>query len=411
MAVFEYHALERSGKKVNGVIDADSPVAARRKLRDQELYPTDVQASGLARGGVAPGGADRAQAIRLDFVTVRDLALATRQLAVLLEAGMPLAEALSATVEQSSRAALKNALFDIRDRVMEGATFADSLESHAKIFSSLYVNMVRAGEASGTLEPVLFRLVDILEHQARMKNKVLSTLAYPAFMLTFSLGIISFLMMVIVPRITSLFERLGQELPQLTRILIATTDILGAYWYLMLGAVVLAYMSWRYWISTPQGRLAWDRFKLRVPLLGTLHLKLVCGRFARILGSMLESGLTMMKALDVVSTVVQNRHIEKTMEEVKAGVRRGRDLAAPMEESGVFPPLLIQMVELGQRSGQIESMLLKAADTYDEDVQLTVDALVSLLEPIIIVVMGVFIGMLVLSILLPILNMSTNIGM
>lgn len=405
MAVFEYQALARSGKKVKGMIDADSPAAARRKLRDQQLFPTQVS-KGFAEKSKGSSGRD----LDLGRIPVRDLAMMTRQLAVLLHAGMPLVESLTALLDQTTRARLRKMVFDVRDRVTEGKTLADGLAMHPKAFSLLYVNMVRAGERSGALEQVLFRLADILEHQARMRNKVLSSLAYPLFMALFAVAIITFLMTVIMPRITALFEKQEQDLPWLTEALIATTDFVGAYWYLLIAGVLGATFGWRYWVSRPEGREQWDRFRLWVPLFGALHLKLVCGRFARTLGTMLESGLTMMNALEVVNSVVQNRHIEGAMQEVKAGVRRGRDLAVPLKETGVFPPMLIHMVELGQRSGEIESMLIKVADTYDEDVQLTVDALVSLMEPLIIIVMGLFVGMLVLAILLPILNMSTNIG-
>ena len=407
MAVFEYQAIARdSGRKVKGMIDADNPAAARRKLRDQQMLPTEVTETSSQGGAIAsPDGT-----IDISRVSVRDLSLMTRQLAVLLNAGMPLVESLTALLDQTARPKLRKALFDVRDRVREGVTLADALGAHPRIFGVLYVNMVRAGESSGALERVLFRLTDILEKDARMRAKVLSTLAYPMFMMVFATAIIVFLMVVIVPRITALFERREQDLPQLTEILIAVCDFVGGYWYVLIGGVIGLFMLWRWWVSRTQGRVAWDRFKLRVPLFGMLHLKLICGRFARTLGTMLDSGLTMMKALDVVNTVIQNKYIEEKMGDVKAGVRRGRDLAVPLKETGVFPAMLIHMVELGQRSGEIEGMLLKIADTYDEDVQVTVDALVSLLEPVIIVVMGVFVGLLVLAILLPILNMSSNIG-
>jgi general secretion pathway protein F len=298
----------------------------------------------------------------------------------------------------------------VRGRLVEGVALADALESHPRIFSSLYVNMVRAGEKSGSLESVLSRLADILEHQARVRARVTSTLAYPGFMLVFAIGIISFLTFVVVPRITQLFERRDQELPPLTKLLIGTTDFVGAYWWAILGGMLALFAAWRMWISRDAGRATWDRMKLRFPIYGKLHLKLVCGRFARVLGTMLQSGLTMMRALQVVSTVIDNRHIEMLLDSVKAEVRRGRGLATPMRTTGVFPPLLVYMVELGERSGEIENTLVRVAETFDEDVQVTMDALVSLLEPIIIVVMGVFVGLLVLSILLPILNLSTQIG-
>jgi general secretion pathway protein F len=229
-------------------------------------------------------------------------------------------------------------------------------------------------------------------------------------MVIFAVGIISFLTFVFVPRITQLFERREQELPPLTKLLIATTDFVGSYWWAILGVLIAIYASWRAWIARDTGHATWDRMKLRFPIYGKLHVKLVCGRFARVLGTMLQSGLTMMRALQVVSTVIGNRHIETLLESVKAEVRRGRGLAGPLRATGVFPPLLVYMAELGERSGEMEASLIRVADTLDEDVQVTMDALVSLLEPVIIVVMGVFVGLLVLSILLPILNLSTQIG-
>jgi len=411
MAVYEYKALEKSGKTVRGIVDADSAAAARQKLREQNLYPTTLRSS--AGGGVAAAGpleTGGGGGIAFGGASPRDLALMTRQLAVLLVAGMPLADALNALIEQTSKARLRKTIYEVRARVTEGTSLADAFQAHRRIFSDLYVNMVRAGESSGTLEVVLGRLADILERQAKLRARVLSTLAYPSFMVVFAVGIISFLTFVIVPRITQLFERQEQELPQLTEILIGTTGFVGKYWWAIAIVVVGMAIGWRVWVGSPKGRLAWDRMKLRVPMYGPLHMKLVCGRFARVLGTMLQSGLTMMRALNVVSTVVENKYVEETLESVKSEVRRGGGLAKPLRATGLFPPLLIHMTELGERSGELEKMLVHVADTFDEDVQVTVDAVVSLLEPMIIVVMGVFVGLLVLSILLPILNLTSGIG-
>ncbi len=408
MAVFEYKALEKSGRTVRGIVDADSAAAARQKLREQQLYPTKLRAGNNGGGTAAEGGGSGG--ISFGGASLRDLALMTRQLAVLLVAGMPLSDALNALLEQTSKARLRKTIYEVRARVMEGTSLADAFAGHPKMFSALFVNMVRAGESSGTLEIVLGRLADILDHQAKLRARVLSTLAYPAFMVVFAIGIISFLTFVIVPRITQLFERQNQELPRLTKILIGTTGFIGSYWWAVLIVVVGAAAGWRLWIASPKGRQAWDRFRLRVPIYGSLHLKLVCGRFARVLGTMLQSGLTMMRALNVVTTIIENKHIEGVLESVKGEVRRGGGLGGPLRASGAFPPLLIHMTELGERSGELENMLVRVADTFDEDVQVTVDAAVSLLEPMIIVVMGVFVGLLVLSILLPILNLTSGIG-
>jgi len=404
MAVYEYQAIARSsGKKVKGIIDADSPAAARRKLREQELFPTTMAESfgkGAADEEMQRGGWGR--------VTNRDISLMTRQLGVLIHAGMPIVEALGALLEQTSSARLRKIVYDVRGKVNEGSTLADALRSHPRIFSELYVNMVRAGEESGALEQVMIRLADLLERQVRLQQRVQKAMAYPAVMAIFGIGVISFLMTVIVPKITAMFQQQGRELPGVTKALIGISDFVGSYWWLIVLAVLGLYGIWKAWVSRPEGRLRWDTFRLRLPLLGALHIRMICGRFARTLGTMLESGLSMMVSLDVVKSVVQNRVIEEAMEDVKAGVRRGRDLATPLKDAGVFPPMLIHMVELGQRSGELEAMLLRIADTYDEDAEMTVDALVGLLEPFMIIVMGCFVGFLVIAMLLPIFQMRTG---
>jgi general secretion pathway protein F len=409
MPIFAYKALSKAtGKAAKGVIDADTAAQARRKLREQELYPTEIEET--AGSGYKAASDRRGFTLRSGGrVSSRDTALMTRQFAVLLHAGMPLVEALSALLEQTNKPRLQTAIYDVRDRVNAGSSLGDAMSEHPRIFSMLYVNMVRAGEVSGTLEQVLTRLAEVLEHQARLKAQIISSLAYPMFMAFFALAVIVFLMMVIVPRITLIFQKQHAQLPRITEFLIASSRFLGHYWIFIIAGVFGLFSLWRFWISREEGRKRWDQMKLSFPVYGGLHLKLVCARFARTLGTMLQSGLTMLPAIEVVNTVLDNKYIQSHMDEVKAGVRRGRDLAVPLRETGLFPPMLIHMIELGQRSGAIEDMLIKVADTYDDDVRLTIAAAVGLLEPAIIIVMGIFVGFLVLAILLPILNMSQNI--
>ena len=408
MPVFEYKAItKKSGKKTKGVLDAESPALARQKLRDMELYPTEIWQSKAAGKAGAKDGSGAGKAAR-GRISTRDIALTTRQLAVLLRAGMPLVGALGVMLDQTSRPRLRATLYDVRDRVNRGSSLGDALAAHPRVFTPLYVNMVRAGEASGTLKDVLPRLADTLEDHAKLKSQVLSSLAYPMFMGLFAVATVIFLMTVIVPKMRQIFDKQGAELPRLTVNVIAISDFVGDYWWLILGVFFLLLSLWRAWSSTEKGRLRWDRFKLRVPLYGALHAKMISVRFARTMGTMLQSGLTMLPALEVVGGVLENAHYASHMDDVKAGVRRGRDLAVPLRETGLFPPMLIQMIELGQRSGEIEEMLIRVAETYEEDVRLTVQALVGLVEPMIIIFMGLFVGTLVLAFLLPILTMSTN---
>jgi general secretion pathway protein F len=408
MAVFEYEAIAKSsGKSVKGVIDADSPASARRKLREQELYPTTVQES--FTGSADSGGGVMESRGRGGRVKLRDVSLMTRQLAVLLHAGMPLVEALGALLEQTQNARLKKTIYDIRTKVNEGSRLADGMAGHPKIFSELYISMVGAGESSGALEVVLARLADIQERQVKLRNRVVGALAYPVLMAVFAIGVISFLMLVIVPKITQMLLQQHRELPLVTKVLIGTVTFIGKWWWLLALVLFGAVLLWRGWVRRPEGRRRWDRMKLRLPVLGDLYQKMQCARFSRTLGSMLQSGLTMMNALDVVKSVMQNRVIQEAMDDVKTSVRRGRDLAVPLRDTGLFPPMLVHMTELGQRSGELEDMLIKVADWYDDEVETSVDAAVSLLEPIMIVVMGVFVGFLVISILLPIFQMSQGI--
>jgi general secretion pathway protein F len=404
MAIYEYQALARSGKKVKGVIDADTASAARRKLREQNMFPTAINESfrGQKMG-------KQARRLGLGRVSQRDVAIMTRQLAVLLQAGMPLVEALSALLEQTSNARLQKVIYDVRDKVNEGARLADALGGHRRVFSELYINMVGAGEASGALEQVLFRLADIMERQVRVGKRVQGALAYPAFMVVVGVFVISFLMAAIIPKITEMFQRQGRDLPAITEVLIATSTFIRSYWPFLIVAVIALFVLWRFWVSRPEGRRHWDRLKLHVPLFSDLYIKLVTSRFCRTLGTMLNSGLTMMTSLEVVKTVVENKVVEDNMNDVKASVRRGQDLAVPLRNMDIFPPMMLSMVELGQRSGELEDMLIRVADTYDEEVELAVETLVGLIEPAIIVVMALFVGFLVVSILLPIVEISSGV--
>lgn len=408
MGVFEYEAMAKSGKSVRGVIDADTPAAARRKLREQDLYPTRLAQSDTKAPAGAGAPAVEERGVLAGRVSQRDISLMTRQLAVLLQAGMPLVESLGALMEQTANPRLRKIIFAVRDKVNQGVTLGDALSAHKRVFSELYINMVRAGEQSGALETVLFRIADITERADRLKRKVTSMLAYPILMVLVGISIVTFMMTFVVPKIVRMFSSQKRELPFITTAMIGISQFLRDWWFLIVGGAIGIYVLWRFWVSRPEGRMQWDRFKMKVPLFGPLYIKMISTRFARTLGTMLQSGLTMMNSLDVVKSVLGNKVVEASMDDVKSGVRRGRDLTVPLRETGYFPPMLLHMVELGQRSGEIENMLIKVADTYDEDIEMTVDGIVSLLEPMMILVMGVFVGFLVMSILLPIFDISSG---
>ena len=406
MGVFQYQALSATGREIAGIIEADSPAAARRKLREQGLHPVNVGE------GAAPSTA--AREIRLGALSrrsaVEEVSLITRQLAVLFEAGMPIVNALSAVLEQVDTPRLERVIHEVRDQVRQGATLGDALAAHPREFTDLYVNMVRAGESSGALESVLFRLADYMENQIRVAHRIKSALAYPVIMCVFGLGIITFLMGFVVPKISQVFFSFGKDLPRVTMILIDSCNFIRDYWWLGIMGLIGLVLGLRQYVKTDAGEKRWDWLRLNAPVFGELSSKLSVSRFARTLGTLIQGGLPMMPALDIVKRVVQNVILEDAVDEAKRAVRRGQDLATPLRESGLFPPMVVHMVALGERSGQLEKMLLRVADAYEEETQIKIDTLMTLLEPAIIVVMGLFVAFLVLAILLPIFDMSQGLG-
>jgi general secretion pathway protein F len=290
--------------------------------------------------------------------------------------------------------------------VNEGTSFADALRAHPKIFSSLYVSMVAAGEASGTLEAVLARLAEFLEASAKLKSKVAGALAYPAFMLVMSFVILLVMMVVVVPKVTAIFESFDQALPWYTRMMIFFSDALVGYWWLVLGTIGGAVWYFRRWIATDEGRKRWDIFTLGVPLLGKLFTMVAVSRFSRTLATLLASGVPVLRAMEITRNVLGNTELMRVVDEARTSMREGEGLAKTLKQSGRFPPIVTHMIAIGERSGQLEEMLEHVASAYDQQVDARVQAITSLLEPMIIVVMGGMSGTIALSILMPLLQLN-----
>ena len=402
MPVYAYRGLSADGTAVAGVVDAESPRGARLKLRRTGVFPTDVSEERTPAGrraAFAPGALG-------ERVPTQELAALTRQLATLIAAGLPLVEALAALAEQTERGHLRRALVQIREKVTEGRALAEALAEHPRLFSSLYVNMVRAGEASGALDVVLDRLAEYSEDQARLLGKVRSALTYPAIMLVLGSSILFFLVSYVVPKVTRIFQETQQKLPILTVALITLSGFTARWWWLMLLLVAAAAVAVRAYARTPLGRERLDRLTLRLPYVGGLVQKLALARFARTLSTLLASGIGLLPALDIVRTVVDNRVIARAIENARDAIREGQSIAPPLRESGVFPPLVVHMVAVGERSGQLEAMLGKAADAYDNEVENAVSSLTTILEPLMIVFMGLVVLFIVLAILMPIFELN-----
>jgi general secretion pathway protein F len=403
--VFDYTALDKSGRRERGTVDADSLAEARRKLRAARVHVLSIEATDTERPAAGLAG----RRIELRRIGVGDLASATRQWAMLLNSGMAVVPALGVLVEQTGSHPIGRVLGRVRDRVNEGMSLAKALEEHPRVFPEVYVNMVGAGEAGGELENVLVRLADMLERRVRLGNKVRAALAYPAFMSLVAAGVVIFLLTFVVPSIAKLFIEMKRTLPWPTVALITLSGFLRDYLWVIALALVGGWMAFRVWAATESGRLLRDRWVLKLPLFGPLFLKMAVSRFARTLGTLLGSGVTILEALDIVKRVVGNACLAQTIDEVKQSVRHGDSIANPLRRSGVFPPIVCHLVASGERGGNVEEGLLKVADIYDNDVETSVVALTSLLEPVLILVMGLVVGFIVLAILLPVFEINQAI--
>jgi general secretion pathway protein F len=404
MPVYEYKGVTTRGKKVSGMQDGESLKSVRAKLKKDGIVILDIHEGGAVRAGVSREFTFGAGRVRLG-----DLANATRQLATLLSSGLPLMDALTVLVEQEETARLQAALSSVRDAVREGASLADALKANPKVFSQLYINMVSAGEASGTLEITLDRLADFLDEQVRFRGRFAAALAYPALMTVIGVGVLFFLFTFVMPRVVGMFEDMKRQLPLITLVLLWVVKFLSSFWWailLILGGA--AYYLKRYF-ATPAGREMLDAQLLRLPVFGTLIRMIAVSRFTRTLGTLLESGVPTLTALDIVKSIVGNTELANAVQKARENVREGESIADPLRRSGLFPPVVVQMVAVGERSGELEKMLLKISDSFDRAVETRITALMSLMEPVIILVMGLIIGFIVVAILLPILEMSSGL--
>ena len=404
MPVFEFKGFNEAGKAVDGIREADSPKGLRVVLRKEGVFLSEIKLEEEKRS--VAGDVD-VKRLFVGRIKTDDIAVMTRQLATLVGAGIPLVEALSALIDQVDQERLKRIVSQVKQRVNEGGTLADALGQHQKVFSSLYINMIRAGEHSGALHVVLIRLADFTEAQSRLRSKVIGTMAYPIIMVIISTGILGILMTVVVPKVAHIFDDMRVALPLPTRILIFTSDTLQHYWYVFLVLMVSSAFGFYRYIHTPNGRAWWDRRVLKAPVMGKIVRMLAIARFSRTLSTLLKSGVPLLTSMDIVKAIITNTVLSDVIAESRDAIKEGESIAAPLKRSGEFPPMVYHMVAIGERSGQLEEMLLNVANAYDAQVETRMAALTSLLEPLMIVVLGGVVAFVVMAILLPILQMNT----
>jgi general secretion pathway protein F len=404
VAVFEFRGVEvATGKAVKGFRDAENPKTLRMILRREGVMLTQATEESERKEK------DRR---KIDLFAVfkrpgsSDIAIMTRQLATLVRAGVPLLESIGALTEQIENEQLVRILTNVRESLNAGTSFAKSLEAHPKTFPPLYVNMIAAGEASGTLEAVLERLADFMEGQSRLKSKVAGALAYPVLLAIIGSALVGFLMVGVIPKVKTVFDSLGQALPWYTQLLIFVSDTVAGYWWLILSLIGLGIWLFRRWKRTPKGKLRWDIFLLKAPLFGRLILLVAVARFSRTLSTLLSSGVQLLTAMEIGKNVLENARLEAVVGEAIGSIRGGESIAEPLKRSKAFPPMVTHMIAVGEKTGQLEAMLENVSKSYEADVEVRVAALTSLLEPIMIVLLGGAVGFIAIAILMPLIQMN-----
>jgi general secretion pathway protein F len=400
MPIFEYQALNAAGNFIRGVINADTPRMARSKLREEGIHPIELQEE-------SQSSAPRGSLLRfLGRIGAKDLALSSRQLATLTEAGIPLVPSLSALIEQLGNPELKKIFIQIREKVSEGSSLADALGIYPSVFPKIFVGLVRSGEMSGTLGPALGNWADLSEQQVALHQTIRAAMAYPVFMFFIGAGVIFALMAFVVPSVTQIFTEFGRALPLPTRILIFLSQFMNRYWWALLAGSLILFFWLRNRAQRESGSLILDRLRMKIPLAGNLHKKLAISRWSRTLETLLKAGIPLFQALEISQGVIGNRIFSQAIAAARERIREGEGLTQSLRESGLFPPMVLEMTAVGEKSGELGKMLGKIAQAFEREVETNLRSLISLLEPMMILIMGLGVGFIAVSILLPILELS-----
>lgn len=405
MPIFEYRGLNKAGKTVRGTVDADNQRNAKLKLKKDGIFITDIKDKGKA--ALAKKTKGKKQGSQRG-VNVTDLSMMTRQLATLIKANIPLVDALNAVSEQVENQFLAEVMADIKNQVNEGGSFNKALAKYPKVFDKIYIAMCEAGEMTGTLDVILIRLAEFKESQNALASKVKSALLYPIMMLGFTAILLGVLFVYVIPQIVTVFESSPElTLPWYTQMVISMSNVLVNYWHIMGASIVITFLLFRNWKNTPTGRAQWDAITLRMPLFGKLNRIVAVSRFTRTLSTLLNGGVPMLGAMTIVRNVVDNEVIAKAIDVGRENISEGESIAGPLKKSGQFPPIVIHMINIGEKTGDLENMLLQVSDAYDFQVKTAIEGLTSLLEPLMIIVMGCVIGIIVFAIMVPMFQLSS----
>lgn len=403
MPVFEYRGLNRSGQNVKGNVDADNLRSAKTKLKRDGIFVTDIKDKTKAQKK-----SKSSVSVTTSRINVHDISMMTRQLATLIKANIPLVDSLAAVSEQVENEALAVIMADLRNFVNEGGSFYKGLLKYPKVFDTIYVSMVEAGEMSGSLDVILLRLAEFKESQSEMNARVKSALFYPVLMLVLTFVVLGVLFVFVIPKITEVFESTPElQMPWYSQVVIDISGFMVNYWVVILIALVSVYLIFFNWKRTPAGRAQWDAIFLKLPVVGKIGRIIAVSRFTRTLATLLNGGVPMLTAMGIVRNVVDNEVIARAIDVGRENISEGESIAGPLKKSGQFPPIVIHMVNIGEKTGELENMLTQLSDAYDFQVKNAVDGLTSLLGPVMIVVMGCVIGIIVFAVMVPMFELSS----
>ncbi|MCH7504460.1 type II secretion system inner membrane protein GspF [PVC group bacterium] len=408
MPNFEYTAINSQGKEQTGIIDAADPASAINKVRDLGLFPTDVRIEKKA-GKEKKGFNLNITLFEPTRVKAKEITVFSRQLATLIDAGLPLLRSLNILHDQLKPGALKNALKSVAEDVESGSTFSEALGKFPKAFDKLYISITKVGEVGGVLDVVLNRLADFSEKNARLKSRVAAAMIYPAVVIVMSIGVIAVLMTFVIPKFKEVFRDMGEALPGPTLFLMNVSDAFREKWHLMIVGVVGLIVGFKYLRKIEKVQFYFDHIQLKLPIVGPLVQKVAIANFTRTLGTMIGSGVPILQSLSIVKDAIANSVIANAIESVRSSIREGESIAAPLGQCNVFPPMVVSMIDVGEETGVLDQMLFKIADNYDEEVDVAVGALTSLMEPILIVVMAVIVGFIVIAMFMPLIALMGSL--
>lgn len=398
MATFIYEVRDRRGKVFTGTMEGDNKSSVISRLREMDYFITSLEEK--RENILFSSSITLFQGIKL-----KDLTIFYRQFATMVNAGLTLVNSLDILTKQVENKSLAKVIEVVKSDVEAGSTLAEAMGKHPKVFSELYVSMVRAGEIGGVLDEILNKIADLIEKEFALQQKIKSAMSYPTFVIGAALLMGIFMLAFILPQFVGIFDQFGGELPALTRFFVTLSNLFGKYWYIFLGIIVLLVMGFMSYIKTPSGKIKFDKFKLNAPIIGEINRKGAVARFTRILGTLIKSGVPILEALQVSSNAIGNLVISSAVLEAKTKIKEGQSISSPLAASGVFPPMVTQMIAVGEESGELEEMLIKVAKFYDEEVDRSVEKLTAVIEPLMMVFIGLTIGTMIIAMYLPIFNM------